>query len=67
MAKGEVTSYCKDCRYFRFHYILDKEAKCFTKIDTGHCFKGRIKSRRGYTEGCDYFDRKEALWERTKL
>lgn len=58
-----VTTKCKDCRYFVPHYVLDKERKCFTKIDNGHCYRGRLKNRRGYDKGCDYYEIKPELYE----
>lgn len=49
--------YCKECSYFRQHYILDEQ--CCTAINCGHCVHPRVKSRSPHTAACPHFAQRE--------
>ena len=48
---------CKDCFYFRQHYV--KSGKTYLKAGCGHCKYPRLKNRRPETPACGYFKVRE--------
>ena len=48
---------CKDCFYFRQHYV--KRDNIFLEAGCGHCKYPRLKSRRPETPACGNFKPKE--------
>ena len=51
------TAYCKECKYFRQHYVLDVQS-C-TSINCGHCTYPRLKHRTPYHMACQHFQPRE--------
>ena len=45
---------CKDCEYFRQHYIYT--AKKFLTANCGHCVNPALKNRRPQTKACPNFE-----------
>ena len=45
---------CKNCIYYRQHYLLDKE--CCMPVNCGHCVHGRTKQRKPSHRVCEHFE-----------
>lgn len=48
-----MDSICKDCKYFRQHYI--KFRKNYEEVFCGHCVHPRLKDRKPNTPSCARF------------
>lgn len=44
---------CKNCMYFRQHYVLDERR--ITRVFCGHCTFSRARSKRPYSKACEHF------------
>lgn len=49
---------CKDCQYFRQHYVLFLDDR-FTAVPCGHCVYPRLKHRKPDTFACVNFNQIE--------
>ena len=52
--------YCKNCAYFRLHYIRYNRGR-YAPLHYGHCVKPRLKKRSANEKGCSYWMQKQEI------